>query len=109
MSNCLGSQRGIVLQRVIIFVPWNENLARSIGKLYTYDSTAVLKLLDHNFKDFGKVLEGGLGIAISLVLEGQFHLMLLAKRHDVLFGHCFEVNFARHTLVVSIRDVLVQG
>jgi hypothetical protein len=96
----LGIQRGIVLQGVIIFVPQNEFLARYIGERDPCDSTAVLKLLSHNFKGLGKVLEGGLGIAIGLVLEGQFHLMLLAKCNNVLLGHHFKVNAAKHAHLV---------
>jgi hypothetical protein len=99
-SNCLGIQRGIVLQRVIIFVPQNDILTGYIGKQNACDSRAVLKLLDHNFKGLSKVLEGGLGIAIGFVLKGQFHLVLLAKCDDVFLGQRFKVNLARHMLVV---------
>jgi hypothetical protein len=60
----------------------------------------VLKLLDHNFKGLGKVLEGCLGIAVGFVLKGQLHLALLAKHDDVLLVQRFEVNLARNELVV---------
>jgi hypothetical protein len=93
-SNCHGIQRGIVLRRDTIFVPQNDILTGYIGKGNTCDSRAMLKLLNHNFKGLSKVLEGGLGKAVGLVLKGQLHLALLAKRDDVLLGQCFKVNFA---------------
>jgi hypothetical protein len=84
MSNCLGIQREIVLQRVIIFVPQNDTLIGYIGEQNARNYTAVLKLLNHNFKGLNKVFEGGFGIAVGFVLKGQFHLALMAKCSDVL-------------------------
>ncbi len=99
-SYCLGAQRVIVLRRVIIVVSSNEILVGYIGEQNACDSTAVLKLLNHNFKGLGKVREGGLDIAINFVLKGQLHMAPLAKCNYVLLDQCFEVNFARYTLVV---------
>ncbi len=94
-QNFLDIQRRIVLQRVIIFVPWNGIFMKYIGKRNSCNSTAVLKPLDHNFKGLDKVLEGGLGIGIGLVLKGQFHLALLAKCNYVLLGQYFKVIFCK--------------
>ncbi len=41
-----------------------------IGKRNTCNSMSMFKLLDHYFKDLGKVLDGGLGIAFGFVLKG---------------------------------------
>ncbi len=46
----------------------------------------MLKLLHDRFKGLGEILESGLGKAFGFVLEGQFHLALLAKRNDVPLG-----------------------
>jgi hypothetical protein len=71
-----------------------------IGKWNACDSTSMLKLLHYYFKSLGKVLESGLSKAFGFFLKRELHLVLLAKRDDVLLGQQCRVNFARHTFVV---------
>ena len=52
------------------------------------------------FYDLGKILEGGLAIAIGHICEGQLHLTLLAKQDDVPLGDLVKVNFARQVPLV---------
>ncbi len=60
----------------------------------------MLKLLHDRFEGLGEIFESGLGKAFGFVLEGQLHLVLLAKRDDVLLGQRVKVNFTRHALEV---------
>jgi hypothetical protein len=65
----------------------------------------MLKLLHDCFEGLGEILESGLGKAFGFVLEGQLHLVLLAKCNDVLLGQRVKVNLRDMRLICFIANI----
>ena len=86
-SDHLGVEVRIAFGGVCVLVLRNKVRTHDIGKANAVDAPPVFKLLSHHLKGLGKVLKGGLGIAVKLVREGLLHLALLFQLHDGFLGH----------------------
>jgi len=76
---------------------WDKLWANDIGKRNASNAQTVFKkLLCHNSKGLGEILEGGLSIAFGRICEGQLHLELLAQPQDITLSDLI-IDFARHT------------
>ena len=87
-------------RKILVFILWlwDKLRAKDIGKRNPSDARTVFKkLLCHNSKGLGEILEGGLVIAFGLICEGQLHLELLAQPQDITLGDLIKLDFVRHT------------
>jgi hypothetical protein len=104
-------------RKILVFILWlwDKLRAKDIGKRNPSDARTVFKkLLCHNSKGLGEILEGGLVIAFGLICERQLHLELLAQPQDITLGDLIKLDFARHTpfvmqQILAIKVAFVQG